>query len=438
VKSSRASAGAGIAALLLIVALALVLQTGERPGSGVDGSIASTQDDGRRALALLAQRVGVAAEGWRQVPAALPSGSHGVWMSRAEPVERADPDERAARDEDAEGAPRGPRRHVRPDVGMHAPELYGDFVSQGGTLVVEGELGLEYVRDTLGLAAAQGLEITVLEGEDTRLLRWRTGETLAARVDLAFEPLDPSSPAREIAVVVDERDGSESAFALELPEGAGRAIVVAEGGAFDNAGIGDHDHALLAVRLAEEASRGGRLLFDEYALGLWAPDGPLDVATGPSLVLFSVNLLCLVLAWTWMRAAPRSFARDPEPLESFSPVLRARAQSRLFERAGRVSLLAPPMRAAAFDRLSARLKLRTRRETADPSAKLSDADVERMTRALGPEAGARARELLVTRRVATRADLERLARDLHTLEVDAGVRRVAPPSAAREPQAAAA
>ncbi len=429
--SSRASTGAGIAALALIVVLVFVLQTGERPGSGVDGSIASTKADGRRALALLVQRLGVAVEGWRQVPAALPTGSHGVWMSRAEPVERTEPGEGEAQEDDGESGLFRTRERARPDVGMHAPELYGDFVRQGGTLVVEGELGLAYVRDTLGLAAAQGLEITVLPDDGQRALRWRTGETLAVEVDLAFEPLDPSSPAREFATVVDAEDGSEWAFALELPEGAGRAIVVADGGAFDNAAIGADDHALLAVRLAEEASRGGRLMFDEYALGLWAPDGPLDVATGPALVLFSANLLCLILAWTWMRAAPRSFPRDPEPLESFSPVLRARAQSRLFERAGRVSLLAAPLRAATFDRLSARLKLRSRREVADPSAKLSDADVERVTRALGPEAGARARDLLVTRRIATRADLERLARDLRALEVDKGVRHLAPGSAER-------
>jgi hypothetical protein len=417
--ASRASAWVGIVVLALIVLLAFVVQTGERPGSGIDGSVASTKEDGRRALALLAQRVGVAAEGWRQVPAALPVGTHAVWMSRAEPVERPAP------------APDGKRRaHVdaRPDVGMHAPELYGDFVRQGGTLLVEGERGLAYVRDTLGIAAAQGVEIEVLPGEGARRLRWLTGETLDVEVDLGFEPLDPSSPAREIATVADGDDGFEWAVALELPEGAGRAIVVADGGAFDNGAIGREDHALFGIRVAEEASRRGRLLFDEYALGLWAPEGPIDVATGPALVLVSANLLFLVLAWTWMRAAPRSFARDPEPLESFSPVLRARAQSRWFERSGRLNLLAAPLRAASFDRLAAHAKLRARREAADPFAKLSDADVERLVRALGP-AGARAQALLATRRLATRAELEQLARDLHALEADAGVRHVAPADA---------
>ncbi|MCY2960246.1 MAG: hypothetical protein NTY35_08770 [Planctomycetota bacterium] len=406
-RASRAPAWIGGTILGLMLVFVLFLQSGERAGSKVPGSIGSAEDGGRRALALLLGRVGVRAEGWRQVPAALPLGSHAVWRAAAKP-------------RDGEG-PRGKAR-VLPNVGMHAPEHYAEFVERGGTLIVEGADGLTFLRDELEFEAAEGLAVTTLEGDGPRDVRLRSGETLRIDANLAFEPLDPSSVARELAVVVDESGSEDLALAVEIPIGSGRAIVVADGRPFDNQHVGELDHALLAVRLAEEVPPGGRLLLDEYALGLWDASGPLTVATRPALALFTVNLLALVCLWTWMRATPRAFPRDPEPLESFSPLLRARAQARLFERAERVSLLAPAARGAAFDRLAARHEVGKRREGREAGGPTAS-DVSRLASALalrgGPELGARATDLLQTRRIATRADLERLARDLARLELDA-------------------
>jgi len=400
-RAQKGSKWIAAALLVLLVALSLFLQTGARPGSGFPGSIGSAEDDGRRALALLLVRVGLRAEGWRQVPAALPAGRNAVWRADAR---LGDDDPRAA-------------ARALPDVGMHAPEYYADFLERGGTILVEGVSGLDFLRDRLELEAAEGLEIATLDGEGPREVRLRTGEILRVAANLAFEPLDPSSPARELAVVVGGEAG-DVAFAIDIPVGAGRAIAIADGRPFDNESIGALDHALLAVRLAEEVPPGGRVLLDEYALGLWEPSGPLAVAARPALLLFTVHALLLVLLWTWMRASPRAFPRDPEPLESFSPLLRARAQARLYERADRVALLVPAARAAAFDRMAASHRLPKRREGREPGGP-SAADVARLAAGLGPDLGARATEALLARRVATRADLERLAADLARLEREA-------------------
>ncbi len=405
-RGSRVPAvGAGAIVLLLVFA-ALFMQSSEREGSRIAGSIGSAQDRGRRALALLLGRVGLRAEGWRQVPAALPPGANVVWMADGDAVERAR----------ASGS-----KHALPQVGMHAPEHYAAFVERGGTLIVEGNDGLEFLRETLEFEPAEGLAITTLDGDGPRSVRLRSGETLSLDVNLAFEALDPGSAAREIAVVVDEAGVVDLALAIEIPIGAGRAIAVADSHLFENQSVGELDHALFAVRLAEEAPPGARVLLDEYSLGLWQQGGPLDVATRPALALFTLNALLGVLVWTWMRAAPRAFPRDPEPLESFSPVLRARAQARLFERAGRVDLLVPAARAAVFARLAARLRLGKRHEGRE-SGGPTEADVTRLADALGvaggPDLAARARDALHRRRVSNRADFEQLARDLARIEED--------------------
>ena len=74
--------------------------------------------------------------------------------------------------------------------------------------------------------------------------------------------------------------------------------------------------------------------------------------------------------------------------------------------------------AAAFDRLAASHRLLKRREGREPGGP-SAADVARLAAGLGPDLGARATEALLTRRVATRAELERLTADLARLEREA-------------------
>ncbi len=452
---SNAKAWVGGGVVLLLIVVPIVLTTGARPGSKIQGSIGSAEDDGRRALALLLGRAGVAAEGWRQVPAALPQGAHGVW--RAEdggrdggsvgPFGRAKADEDAsnadksnadesnadesnedATSEDKPASKESLKNSGLPTIGMHAPEHYTMFLEGGGTLFVEGRRGIEFLRDDLELESAEGLELAVIDGDGPRQIRLASGELLEIETDLAFAPLDPSSTARDIAVVLDQEGAGEKSYAIEVPVGAGRAIAIADPQAFLNVAIGDLDHALLAVRLAEIVAPGGRLLLDEYSLGLWEPEGMVTVALRPNLALASLHIVLFALVWGWMRAVPRAFPRDPEPLDAFSPVLRARAQARMFERAHHAELLTPAARGASFDRIARILRLpkrRVGREDVGPTRQ----DVDRLELAIGGEPGARATELLATRVVVARADIERLAIDLARLEVD--IRRRGDPHADR-------
>ncbi len=408
-RSTRIANRVAGAVLVLMVAFVLFLQLGDRDGSAVPASIGSVRDDGRRALALLLDGVGLRVEAWRHVPAALPRGRHAVWM--------------------ADGSVAGHETPF-PSVGMHAPEHYSEFVDRGGTLIVEGQGGLAFVRDDLELEDLDGLEIDSLDVEVgvPKRVQLPDGEIVHVDAHSAFEPLDSYGLASEFALCVDESGRGDRALVVEVPVGEGRVLIVADTGLFENAHVGEHEHALLAVRLAEVAPPGARILMDEYSLGLWEPEGPLGVASRPTLVLFSLHVFVALLVWTWLRAAPRAFPRDPEPLDSFSPVRRARAQARLFERAGHSSLLAHAARAAVFDRVAARWKLGSNRAARgvkrEPAAIVgpSESDVRRLAavleRASGTELGARAVEVLHTRRVANRADLERLTTDLARLEAD--------------------
>ncbi len=406
-QTSRGPAWIAAGVLALMIAFAAYLFFATSGSGGTRGSSASSAGDGRRAFALLLTRLGVRSEGWRQVPAALPRGHQLVW--------RAD---RGAKS-DSKGLP---------PIGMHAPEHYAEFVLRGGTLVVEGESGLEFLRDALEFEEAAGLAISKIPGVGPRDVRIPSGEVLRVDADFAFDPIDANSLVREFAVVVGGEGKSDLPLAVEIPIGAGRAIVMADPEGFDNAHIGRVDNALFAVRLAEAAPPGARVLLDEYALGGWSAEGMLGVAMRPSLILFSLHALLVILLWSWLRAAPRAFPRDPEPLESFSPVLRARAQARLLERANHVESLAAAARGVAYDRIASRWRLPPRdlRGAADMfgGAAPSESDVVRLVREFhgerAAELGARAAELLRTRRVGRRAELDRLATDLVRLEADVG------------------
>lgn len=413
--ANRAAGGV----LALMVVFVLFFQLGDREGSSVTGSIGSARNDGRRALALLFDRVDLRVEGWQNVPAALPRGRHVVWMPPAS----------------ADG-----KNKRFSSVGMHAPEHYAEFVDRGGTLIVEGESGLTFVRDDLELEALEGLAIDATEDEVgvPRNVQLPDGEIVHVDSRSTFEPLDLDGLAREFALCVDDSGRGDRALVVEVPFGEGRVLIVADTALFENAHVGEHEHALLAVRLAEVAPPGARILMDEYSLGLWQREGPLGVASRPALALFSLHVLFALVVWTWLRAAPRAFPRDPEPLDSFSPVRRARAQARLFERAWHVELLVPAARAAVFDRVASRWKLGARRATPDEGrdaekrdsekreagaiAGPSQSDVRRLAalleRVSGAELGARAVDLLYTRRVVTREDLERLTHDLARFEAD--------------------
>ena len=133
----------------------------------------------------------------------------------------------------------------------------------------------------------------------------------------------------------------------------------------DNEVIGERDHALHLTRLVEELDLGGRLLFDEYALGLWDPDSAGGLALSKGVRGVSLHLLLLLLLVVWRAAWTREFPRDPQPLERVSPLARAEARAALLERAGRPDLAGDLLRRGVLNRLRARLKLAgSRRERA--------------------------------------------------------------------------
>src|SRR5205814_640078 len=73
--------------------------------------------------------------------------------------------------------------------------------------------------------------------------------------DRLFESLDPNGVARDLWTAADA-GSSEQPFAVAVPEGSGSVVLLASDAFLANRSIGAHDHALAAVRLAEDLGRG--------------------------------------------------------------------------------------------------------------------------------------------------------------------------------------
>jgi hypothetical protein len=146
--------------------------------------------------------------------------------------------------------------------------------------------------------------------------------------------------------------------------GQGRLVLRAGGSWTDNAHLGRGDAALALVRVLERV-RGGRVLFDEYALGAGEHRSPVDLAVSRAGWLFSAHLVLLALLAVAHHAWVREFPRDAPPLGELAPLARARAEAGFLLRAGHVDALAEMLREGALGSLR------------DP------ADRERWTSALG-------------------------------------------------------
>jgi hypothetical protein len=490
-KSSRAERNWGIA---LGVAMGLLLLVSAIFGGGAReeqaGSIDSAAEGGRRGLFLTLKELGFAPVPWVDSPSALPNGPHVLWLSSVptsrlpglesvrlperedtepkggEPngAEPEDPEQKAT--EKAVTVEKGsgqggpvPIGSAQKDVGkngaerigLHALEHYKNFVVSGGTLVVPARDDVRhFLVEELGFEACGtiGRDAEIAAGE--RLARTSTGETLSIDIGHggAFEALDFNSTARSLWTVADgER---ELPFVVTVPEGAGTVVLLADDSFLANQSIGKKDHALAAVRLVEELARGGALYLDEYELGAWRPQSVYALAFTPKLVLVTLHLGLLLSLFVWMVAYVRGFPRDPESLELHSPLLRARAQATLLERARRVRLLAAFLRRGVFDQLAARTRLAPVRDSSaiDPATRLADeahpeiaptnvsgaaqrsaadqddrirqitrSDVERLAAAAGAtELAPRLAIVFIERRVRNAADLDRLDLELRSLE----------------------
>jgi hypothetical protein len=312
----------GLAALLLV--LALLAQFLQSPPGSVAGSVASSKPDGRRALALLLRESGFRAEPWNDAPASLPRDGTLLWL--AKPPSRAGA--KTSSKEPAEPSPA--------EEGLRSPEHYRRFVESGGTLLLpRSDAAREFLVDALGFTACGEAKPVPEPHAGVRAVRSERGESI--EVDLhrgtLFSPPDEGSTVRPLW------SATEGPLVVEVPEARGKVVLVGDDSFLDNEHLGDRDAALLAVRLAEQFAPGKQVLFDEYALGLWAPRTPIGILVSPGFFLATLHLLLLLALLVLRSAWVREFPRDPATLESASPLLRARSLAALLERAGRSRLL---------------------------------------------------------------------------------------------------
>ncbi|MBI5364393.1 MAG: hypothetical protein HZA53_14530, partial [Planctomycetes bacterium] len=386
-------------AVLGLLALALIatfLLPGAEPASDAP-SIASYAPAGRRALRDVLTKLGFQPEEWRKSPGALPHGEHVLWMADAPyESERTRPKRHSgrAKEDDEEAIPSG-------RFDLRANTHYRAFVEQGGTIVIPwNERTQKFLAEDLAIEplaaafapapepepeapdpnagavpaeppAAVGGNATKVPAPDldssttgrdrTRVVR---GVRLPDGSEVATTwPKDATLPDALLHAGADTlwfagRDlAGEDALAATLRLGEGTIVVLADDAFASNAELGKEQNGELAVRLLEDRWRGGRLLFDEYALGRWEPETAASLAFSRELAPATWHLLLLLLAFAWMSAWVRAFARDPEPLDQLSPLSRARALANVLARARRVGVLAQFLRKGELARLARAARL---------------------------------------------------------------------------------
>ena len=294
-------------AILVLILLRLLPSASQAP----DGSVFSSEPDGRRASILLLDELGFDARGWTRSPGHLPRGAALLILSA---VPETPPAYVSAVDPGAGEAmaPRSARR-------LRDPRHYLRFVEEGGTLlVVASEELLEFLSETLGLEEVAQLtweewpaeEPVQNDEEDAPLaVALRSGE----RLDLSWRPrahfgaLPTFSPFEAIAA---DDEGRNLCMRLRVGRGS-IAVLAPDDDLFLNRAIGEGDNALLLVRLVEDLASGGEVLFDEYAIGGWTPDSPIDLALAAGSLGFSLHLILWASLALWVVAWTRSFPPRP-------------------------------------------------------------------------------------------------------------------------------
>lgn len=401
---SRRGALAGVGLLVLLGAWLLGAPDEDLL---IPGSTASSFADGRRVAFELLREVGLEPEVWRQAPLALPEGEHLLWLAAAPFGESGAGSELLAEE---------PDRDLEVDPALADPRHpwnYARFVEQGGTLVLPARVeNLEWLADALeielppwnGVRRGAALQTLTLESGE-RLVVTATSE------EGSGEEGEYDARWHDLAVIDDGRP-----FASWTTVGLGRVALLADDSFLRNDTIGKRDDGLLLVRLVEALDHGGRLLFDEYALGRWAPPSSSSLLLAPGLREVTLSLVLLVLCAVLSAAWAREFPRDPELLPA-NPRVRATAQGRLLERARRFDLCAEGFRLGVLRRLARHFK-RTRAAAALREG--SDAEeVAEVARELARLAGRPAEiweRLFVSAEVRSRQGLAELAASLEQLE----------------------
>ncbi|MDZ4772603.1 MAG: hypothetical protein SGI72_05655 [Planctomycetota bacterium] len=354
--SKRSEGILGLVLLGAIVLLSILLSflPGGAPSDG-EGSVSSVEPRGRRALYLLLRESGFDARAFVDAPRDLPRDHSLLWLPRAPTA----------------SMPRGNNGVTRggdPDrVGLHRLDFYKTFVEAGGTIVLAaGEDTRAFLVDALGIAEAEELAIDADFDSEIEFVRTTNGEEWAfegsSKVLRAF---DPNSAVRTLWTLASPE--SKHPFAVEFPSGLGGVVVLASDAFVENRHIGEHEHALAAVRLVEELAHGRPILFSEYEAGRWDPPSTLSLLFSPTLLLASLHALALLGLFVWMQGFTRAFPRDPEPLALFSPYLRARSLSDVFRRARRLQSLSAMLQSGALARFRTVARVHARRVVLDES-----------------------------------------------------------------------
>ncbi len=420
-RSSSLVRTTAVALVVGIVLLAFFL--GSLPsGSGTrDRSVFSADEEGRMAGYILLRELGFRPLAWREAPGHLPRGDHLLWLPGVpEPPPEylrqlwkemdAPPDEAAG--DDAPTRPPVTRR-------LRDPRHYLRFVEEGGTLVVGlDDERREFLTEELELPEIEGLTSffeLYEEDEDVQVAVTRTGESIEC--DWGGQRwLGPHELGSPFEMLIADADGRP--LALSLAVGRGAVAIVPSDRFFDNDKIDAADNALFLVRLVEELRPSGDLLLDEYALGGWVPESPLELAFAPSNFSFSIHLLLLCGLLIWTAAWVRHFPRDPEPIAQIAPLSRATSYGAMLAAWRRWDLLAAMLRRGVLRRLpNAR---RTAHDAQADGAELRRAvrsAVEPLAdRASGPEEIEAWERALLPRTVDGRGGLDELAATLSHVE----------------------
>lgn len=404
----------GVAILIGVVVLSLFLSFLPADVTNEEaGSVRSSRPLGRRALYLLLHETGFDARAFADAPRDLPRDQSLLWLPRAPTANM------PGRRSEFFGSS-SPER-----VGLHRLDFYRTFVESGGTIVLaadEENRTRDFLVDALGIDEANELEVDDDFDEDVEHVRTGGGEVveMAGNVSGALKELDPNASPRTLWTI--EHDESASPFAIEFPSGLGSVVVLASDEFVENRHIGERQHALAAVRLVEELSKGGPILFSEYEAGRWDPPSTMSLLFGPSLLLASLHGLVLLGLFVWMQGFARAFARDPEPLALFSPYLRARSLAHVLTRGKRTRTLAALLRSGALERWRALYRVRGRRPVAAEASASSlpivtEQEVAEFARAAGVvDLEPRLKELLVVQVKTGVPDLDALDRQLAALE----------------------
>jgi len=304
---------------LLLLALVVLLFTGLGGAGGeVPGSARSAARDGRLAAYLLLVEFEHEPELWVEPPGELPPGPHQLWLARA-PENFVAQDAELPEDDPLEAA------RARGPAGL---QRYREFMEQGGTLVLPAtERVVSFLAEELGL-------------DSEALVAWEPEGSRGFEIEeLELGERETAAGTRVVTL-----SAGEERLAREIPVGAGSCLLIAAGDYLDNDRLGRRDNGLFLLRLAERRAAGGRLLFDEYALGLGSQESSASLAVSPRGVLLSLHLAVLLLVLCWRSAWAREFPRDPEPLDRVSPLARARALATALRRAGRIDTLGEMLR----------------------------------------------------------------------------------------------